>query len=135
MSLITCVKSAAVCLVGTAALLAGNYARADTAELQAVMPCEQAANASPGDDAVRYPLQAQKSRRQGSVELRVLVDASGHASNVAISASSGFSDLDSAARKAARKARFCQLDGHSPAASGYAAMRVDFRLEQLVANR
>lgn len=84
---------------------------------------------------VRYPVRALKTRQQGSVLLRVQVDAKGHASSVAIEQSSGSADLDRAARAGARQAALCRASDLAPATPGYADMRVDFKLEQLVARQ
>lgn len=97
-----------------------------------VMPCVGADGKAAG---FRYPVQAQKIRREGQVGLNVVVDDNGRASKVVVSRSSGSAELDKAARVAARSANFCLLDGHTPAAPGVAQMRVDFKLDQLVADR
>lgn len=113
-------------------LVASPPLRAQAPESQAVMPCTSA-TASASQGKVRYPVHAQRTRREGSVTLQVLVAADGSASKVVVRDSSGSKDLDKAARVAARSAVFCRLDGHTPAAQGYATMRVDFKLDSLLA--
>lgn len=129
--------SRSLCFVSAAALVAlltaGSANAAGSAD-PSVVPCA-AANGSAKASSFRYPVSAQKTRRQGSVELRVLVDEAGHASKVVVSGSSGSSELDKAARVAARSTSYCLPDGRTQAAPGYALMRVDFKLDQLVAGR
>jgi protein TonB len=63
--------------------------------------------------APRYPPLARELRHQGIVELRVLVDADGHARDVQIERSSGHATLDAAAVQSLRAAIFrpYQIDG------------------------
>lgn len=60
-----------------------------------------------------YPPSARKLRHQGIVELRVLVDADGHARDVRIERSSGHAALDAAAVQSLRAAIFrpYRIDG------------------------
>lgn len=83
----------------------------------------------------RYPVRAQKTRQEGSVLLTVHVAADGTTKKVVVSRSSGSGDLDRAARAAARSSSFCKLDGRTPAAPGLADLRVDYRMNDLVASR
>ncbi len=115
-----------------AACLAGS-ANAEQAPGRSVVPCALSGTevASP----FRFPAIAQKNRRHGSVQLRVLVDDEGKALKVAVSASSGSPDLDRAARIGARNAPLCLLDGKTQAAPGYAQMQVNFRMGPLLVGR
>jgi TonB family protein len=78
---------------------------------------------------------AQKTRRSGSVLLRVLVDDHGGASTVSVSASSGSPELDRAARIGARNAALCLRDGKTRAEAGYAQMQVNFKMSPLLVGR
>ena len=54
----------------------------------------------------RYPPESRRSREQGLVSLRVLIDEAGHARDVRVERSSGFPRLDEAARLAVSRALF-----------------------------
>lgn len=54
----------------------------------------------------RYPPESRRSREQGMVSLRVLIDEGGHARDVRVERSSGFPRLDEAARLAVARAVF-----------------------------
>jgi protein TonB len=54
----------------------------------------------------RYPPESRRSREQGLVSLRVLIDEGGHAQDVRVERSSGFPRLDEAARLAVARALF-----------------------------
>lgn len=56
--------------------------------------------------APKYPPESRRSREEGLVVLRVLIDETGHAARVEIERSSGFARLDAAARAAVERARF-----------------------------
>lgn len=56
--------------------------------------------------APRYPPDSRRSREQGLVSLRVLIDEKGHAREVRVHRSSGFPRLDEAARLAVTRALF-----------------------------
>lgn len=66
----------------------------------------------------RYPHASKRLREQGTVVLRVLVDETGHASQVNVYRSSGFPRLDAAACEAVRQAVFKPYvsDGRTQAA-------------------
>lgn len=98
-----------------------------------VVPC--ASNGSEVLSVFRYPVRAQKNRRYGSVQLRVLVDDDGGVRTVAVSTSSGSPELDRAARIGARNVSLCKPDGKTPAEAGYAQMQVKFKLNSLLASR
>lgn len=53
-----------------------------------------------------YPRESSRRREYGTVLLRVLVDASGHAAQILVERSSGFERLDVAAREAVQRALF-----------------------------
>jgi len=75
----------------------------------------------------RYPLGSRLRGEEGLVELTVRVDASGEATDVDVTASSGYSALDRAAVKAAWKARYVSRDGRPHA--GETTFGVRFRLD------
>lgn len=54
----------------------------------------------------RYPPESRRSREQGLVSLRVLIDEQGRARDVRVERSSGFARLDEAARQAVARALF-----------------------------
>ena len=120
-----------LCAAALAALLLAGTTSAQTPEPPSVVPCTESGSV----DAFRYPALAQKDRRFGPVQLRVLVDAQGAASTVAVSASSGSRELDRAARIGARNVSLCLRDGATRAAPGYAQMRVNFKMTPLLAGR
>jgi len=100
---------------------------------QTIVPCTT--TSSDQANVFRYPALAQKDRRFGSVQLRVLVDEQGGARTVAVSTSSGSKELDRAARIGARNVSLCLRDGKTRAAPGYAQMQVDFKINSLLAGR
>lgn len=79
---------------------------------------------------LKYPATALRSRQQGEVLLKVLVDAGGNVQRVEIGRSSGHADLDSAAREAVRRAHFKPVlrDGQPVAAWG--VVPIEFRLDR-----
>lgn len=56
--------------------------------------------------APRYPPQSRRLREQGVVVLRVVIDESGRACDIAVESSSGYARLDRAAREAVANAAF-----------------------------
>jgi|CXWL01.1.fsa_nt_gi TonB family protein len=108
-------------------------ASAEQAAARNVVPC--AANGADATTPFRFPAMAQKTRRQGSVQLRVLVDDEGNAQTVSVSASSGSPELDRAARIGARNAALCLRDGKTQAEPGYAQMQVNFKVSPLLVGR
>jgi len=79
--------------------------------------------------APRYPIKSRSIGEQGKVNLRVAVNQKGHADEVTVFESSGYSRLDRAAVKAVRKWRFqpAQKDGRS--ARGIVQVPISFVLE------
>lgn len=78
----------------------------------------------------RYPPAAVHAREQGTVLLRVLVDADGTPQRIEIARSSGHPDLDAAARESVARARFRPVmrDGEGVAAWGL--VPIEFRLDR-----
>ena len=76
-----------------------------------------------------YPKGARQRGEQGEVLLEIRVDAAGIVASVNIISSCGFSELDEAAVRAVRTARFTPAkSGGSPVAST-ARLKLDFRLK------
>ncbi|WP_109125207.1 energy transducer TonB [Dyella sp. C11] len=81
---------------------------------------------------LKYPPQALRSRMQGKVVLKVLVDENGVPQNVAIEESSGYTMLDKSAMEQVLKGwRFepAKVDGH--AVRAWARVPVTFNLNEL----
>jgi protein TonB len=76
----------------------------------------------------RYPFRARTRGEEGRVTLRVEVDAEGHATEAAVTASSGSELLDGAAMDAVRRSRFrpAQRDGRR--VPGETALAFEFKL-------
>lgn len=92
-----------------------------------------AASASKAQDRWRYPYEARKHRGEGTVVLRVDLDAAGATRQATVARSSGSSVLDRAALKAAKSERFCRLDAPTEAISGLAEVAVTYSLSAAVA--
>jgi periplasmic protein TonB len=75
-----------------------------------------------------YPPASRRAGEQGTVRLKVLVDTSGKASNVAVTQSSGFPRLDQAAMEAVRKWRFVAATDGSNKIQAYTQVAVTFKL-------
>jgi protein TonB len=76
-----------------------------------------------------YPKGARQRGEQGDVVLEIRVNAAGIVDRVDIVSPSGFSELDEAAVRAARAARFTPAkSGGSPVAST-ARLKLDFKLK------
>lgn len=75
-----------------------------------------------------YPVNALRSREEGSVVLRVHVDASGQPTDVSIVRRSGSRDLDRAAQAAVRKWRFNPAMKNGQPVASTAQVPIDFRL-------
>jgi protein TonB len=75
-----------------------------------------------------YPPASRRAGEQGTVRLKVLVDTSGRASNVQVTASSGFPRLDQAAMEAVRKWRFVAATDGTNKIQAYTQVAVTFRL-------
>ena len=76
-----------------------------------------------------YPKGARQRGEQGDVVLEIRVNAEGTVDDVKVAISSGFAELDEAAVKAARTAKFSPArSGHDPVAST-ARLRLSFKLK------
>ena len=76
-----------------------------------------------------YPKGARQRGEQGDVVLEIRVNADGTVDDVKVAISSGFAELDEAAVKAARTAKFSPArSGHDPVAST-ARLRLSFKLK------
>lgn len=75
-----------------------------------------------------YPPASRRAGEQGTVRLKVLVDTSGRASNVAVSQTSGFPRLDQAAMEAVRKWRFVAATDGTNKIQAYTQVAVTFKL-------
>lgn len=76
----------------------------------------------------RYPPESRRAREEGLVVLRVLIDESGHASNINIYRSSGHPRLDEAAREAVRRALFKPYRDSGVVRAAVAMVPVEFSL-------
>lgn len=76
-----------------------------------------------------YPAASRRKGEQGTVVIRVLVDAQGAAEQVAIHRSSTFSRLDEAAAKAVRRWRFVPARRGEEKVEGWVLVPLVFRLE------
>lgn len=86
---------------GTAAALAGGPSRGVGGKGASSTHARYLSNPKP-----EYPAEAKQMRQQGVAVLGVVVDADGRASDVSVSRSSGFSQLDEAAVRAVRRWKF-----------------------------
>ena len=76
-----------------------------------------------------YPKGARQRGEQGDVVLEIRVNAEGTVDDVKVATSSGFAELDEAAVKAARAAKFSPArSGHDPVAST-ARLKLQFKLK------
>ena len=76
-----------------------------------------------------YPTPSRRLGEQGTVQLRVLVSADGHATHVDIHRSSGFPRLDEAAAQAVREWRFVPAKRGATAVEAQVIVPIVFRLE------
>lgn len=100
---------------------------------QASQNASTAAPANKPHNRWRYPFEAKKQRAQGTVTIRVELDAEGNAQQVRLANSSGSSALDRAALTAAKSERFCRLEAPTEAVSGLAEVAVTYSLNKAVA--
>ena len=77
-----------------------------------------------------YPPASRRAGEEGTVQLKVLVDTNGRASNVAVTKSSGFSRLDQAAMDAVRKWRFVAATDGTNKIQAYTQVAVTFKLTE-----
>lgn len=75
-----------------------------------------------------YPRGARARGEQGHVVLEIRVAADGTVSEVTVAVSSGFTELDAAAVKAARAARFTPAESEGRAVSATARLTLEFKL-------
>lgn len=77
-----------------------------------------------------YPVECRRKRQQGKVVVKMGIDAAGRAFDVAVASSSGVLELDAAAVKAIREARFAPArSGGKPVASE-ASIVLEFKLDK-----
>ena len=76
-----------------------------------------------------YPRGSRLRGEQGRVVLRLTVDERGNVADVAVAESSGFPELDAAAERAARAARFVPARADGASVSATALLTLDFRLK------
>jgi protein TonB len=79
--------------------------------------------------APAYPVFAKRAREQGTVLLRVDVDARGKVTRIALEKSSGSDRLDSAALAAVKHWRFAPARAGDRAVAGVAIVPINFQLE------
>ena len=77
-----------------------------------------------------YPKGARQRGEQGNVVLEILVNEAGRVDDVKVVTSSGFSELDEAAIRAARAARFTPAKRGRAAVASSARLTLEFRLKQ-----
>ncbi|MBL8265914.1 energy transducer TonB [Steroidobacter sp.] len=75
-----------------------------------------------------YPSSSRRAGEEGTVRLKVLVDANGRPRDVAVASSSGFARLDQAAMDAVRKWRFVAATDGTNAISAWTQVAITFRL-------
>lgn len=75
-----------------------------------------------------YPPQSRRLGEEGTVKLRILVDANGRPKDVQVMTSSGFPRLDQAAQEAVRRWRFVAATDGSRAVEAWTQVGVTFRL-------
>ena len=78
--------------------------------------------------APHYPPESKRTREQGLVILRVLIDESGHAKTIEVYRSSGHPRLDEAARNAVARAVFKPYIDRGVARQSAAIVPVEFSL-------
>jgi protein TonB len=78
----------------------------------------------------QYPSASRRLGEQGTVQLRVLVSADGHAAHVAVHRSSGFPRLDDAAAAAVRDWRFVPAKRGTTPVEAHVIVPIVFKLEE-----
>lgn len=76
-----------------------------------------------------YPRAARQRGEQGDVVLEIDVAADGSVSSVRVATSSGFADLDAAALKAVKSARFSPAKSGDRAVASHARLTLSFKLK------
>lgn len=84
-----------------------------------------------GELHARYPAASLRAHEQGTVLLRVLVDAQGRVERVEIARSSGHPKLDAAARDAVSKARFKPVLSDGEPIPAWGLVPIEFRLDRV----
>ena len=79
---------------------------------------------------LRYPPASVRQREQGTVLLRVLVDAGGAVQRIEIERSSGHPQLDTAAREAVQRMHFRPMLRDGQAVAGWGFVPIEFRLDR-----
>lgn len=79
---------------------------------------------------LRYPPASVRQREQGTVLLRVLVDADGAVQRIEIERSSGHAQLDTAARETVQRAHFRPVLRDGQAVPGWGLVPIEFRLDR-----
>jgi protein TonB len=79
---------------------------------------------------LRYPPTSVRQREQGTVLLRVLVDAGGSVQRIEIERSSGHALLDAAARAAVERAHFRPVLRNGLAVPAWGLVPIEFRLDR-----
>jgi protein TonB len=103
---------------------------APVASKAAPAPGESRTLAYAGPLHLRYPLAAVRQHLQGTVVLRVLVDADGRVERVEIEHGSGHGQLDSAAREAVQGARFRPVLKDGKPMPAWGLVPIAFRLDR-----
>lgn len=80
---------------------------------------------------LKYPTTSVRQREQGTVLLRVLVDAGGAVQRIEVERSSGHPQLDIAAREAVQRAHFKPVLRNGEAVPAWGLVPIEFRLERL----
>jgi len=80
---------------------------------------------------LRYPPTSMSRKEQGTVLLRVLVDAAGFVQKIEIARSSGHSQLDNAARDAVQRAHFRPVLRDGEAVEAWGVVPIEFRLDRI----
>ncbi len=78
---------------------------------------------------LNYPTASQRLQEEGTVQVRVLVDARGTPQQMALARSSGFARLDDAALATVRATRFKPYTENGVALSFWVVMPLIFELE------
>lgn len=76
-----------------------------------------------------YPRSARRRGREGIVTIEAAVEETGQVGDVAVVATSGHGDLDSAAIKAVRKAKFVPANDNGQSVAGKLRLTFNFRLK------
>lgn len=79
---------------------------------------------------VVYPSNAAAKRQQGSVVLELLLDTDGSVLDVKVLVSSGFMELDNAAKKNGWKAKFSPPEFNNMPVRVWVQMPIDFKLQE-----